>query len=358
MIKGCYRPTRRTVRFAEPSVLGPDFPRPKPTTSYDQKWAYALSVIAGWAYAEGQVLADELFFHGLPDCEVHEITVENKALLVVATAYVVIDREHKVAVLAFRGTEPDSLINWLTDADSAKYAFGKGYVHSGFYSSVEAVWADIVDVIDPLIRGGQIGELYLTGHSLGAAMAVVAAARIFQDVGKGNPLASWQQCVRGVYSFAQPMVGDEAFANQFDNRFGEFLYRHTYDQDVVPCLPPKSVDETFRHFGKRRFAESRDETWALGGEDRRAELVDLVAILGSFITRRIDRLKPLGAWVYRYSLDDHSPRGYIDISRNSVSARPGRVKPLGGRSRWLSLLGGLASLRPTNGNGATPEPRA
>ena len=37
-----------------------------------------------------------------------------------------------------------------------------------------------------------------------------------------------------------------------------------------------------------------------------------------------------------------------------LGERPRDVKSLGGRSRWLSLLGGLASLRPTNGPGHEP----
>ncbi len=339
MIKGSYRPTASKARFGEPSVLGPDFPAPHPTTAYHEKWAYVLSVISGWAYAEGQVLADELFFHGLPGCTVHEISVENKALLIVATAYVVVDEEHKVAIIAFRGTEPDSLINWLTDAESAKYAFGSGYVHSGFYANVEAVWANIVDLVDPLVEGEKIQEIYVTGHSLGAAMAIVAAAQIFKDLTRKSPYAKWRDCIRGVYSFASPMVGDRQFAREFEGRFGSFLYRYTYDQDVVPCLPPTSVDTDFEHFGIRRFAHTCEETWTVGGDDRRAELADLAAVVGSFFTRRIDALRPLGMRVCKYSLDDHSPRGYIEVTRNALLPQKGRAKSVGSPPTLLGAFG-------------------
>ncbi|MGD0679230.1 MAG: lipase family protein [Polyangiaceae bacterium] len=231
-------------------------------------------------------------------------------------------------MLAFRGTEPDNLINWLTDAESAKYPFGNGYVHSGFFANVEALWANIVQLIDPLVEDAKIKKLYITGHSLCAAMAVVAAAQIFKYLSSKSPYAKWRDCIRGIYSFAQPMVGDAEFAAEFHERFGGFLYRYTYDQDVVPCLPPTSVDTNFVHFGVRRFAHTCEEEWTVGGADRRAELGDLALVAGSFFTRRIDALRILGMRLCPYSLDDRSPRGYIDVTRNALMPRKARAKPV------------------------------
>jgi hypothetical protein len=321
-----------TATFGRPSVLqGKGFPSLNPEGKYSPEWAYVLSVIAGWAYAEGQFLADELFFHGLPECDVYQINVENKALLVEATAYVIVDTKNKVAVLAFRGTVPDSLINWLTDADSAKYRFGDGFVHSGFYANVEAVWADIVKLLDKPLRDGAIEDLYITGHSLGAAMTILAGARIFKDQRADN--FHWWGRVRGVYAFAPPMVGDAAFARQFEVKFGsKLLHRFTYDEDVVPCLPPLSVDPGFEHFGQRRSAKARDAQWEVGGKDRHAHLLELGFVGENFFTRRINALKAVGDILFPYSLDDHSPRGYIDVSRNSVPQehpQPQDTRPVG-----------------------------
>jgi hypothetical protein len=327
MKKGQFQASARTTSavFSSTPVLDAEFPRRKTDTAYDPKWAYALSVLSGWSYAEGQDLVDRIQYHGFAGATVTEVSVQNPALLIVATAYFVLTRDKRVGVLAFRGTEPTSLINWLTDADTTKYVFGQdsGHVHSGFFANVEALWADIVELIDPALRNG-MEELYITGHSLGGAMAVVTAARIFESDGDDR-YATWKAAVRGVYTYGQPIVGDEAFKATFEPRFGKFLYRHVYDHDVVPCLPPTSVDASFVHFGERRAALTSTDVWNRDPTDRRADVLVLASILEGFLTRRIDAFNGIKA---SFSIDDHSPRGYIDVSRNSVSGAPRRAVPL------------------------------
>ncbi len=180
------------------------------------------------------------------------------------------------------------------------------------------------------MQSAKLRELYITGHSLGAAMAIVAAARIFlplHDSDGDRRETKWRSAVRGVYAFAAPMVGDRAFAEQCAPLFGKLLFRHTYDRDVVPCLPPKGVDTSFTHFGECRYAARSTDAWTLKGKDRRAGLTAVGAVLGSFVTRRFDHLRGIGSLLFRYSLDDHSPRGYIDVSRSSVRPARERTKP-------------------------------
>jgi hypothetical protein len=342
MKEGVFQGTPRVVRvlFGSGSALGSSFPAPKANTAYDPNWAYALAVMSGWAYAEGQIFADQLQYYGFARCTVTELAVSNPAMLIVSTAYFVQSADKRVGVLAFRGTEPTSLINWLTDADTAKYTFGGDndvHVHSGFFSNVEALWGDIVDIIHPAIESG-LEELYITGHSLGGAMAVVAAARIFDGDGPEGLYSKWKSVLRGIYTYGQPMVGDGGFKAKFNGLFGSFLYRHIYDDDIVPCLPPTSVDSTFVHFGERRAAASPEDSWKLVPKDRRADLLAFGSILESFLTRRIDALHGVNV---PYSLDDHSPRGYIDVSRNSLNpATPRAVEmkparpPILGRLVW------------------------
>src|SRR2546427_809389 len=114
--------------------------------------------------------------------------------------------------------------------------------------NVRAIWDDIADHIWRAINdaddGNQLHALYITGHSLGAAMAVIAAAIIFGD----ERYASWRPLVRGVYTYGQPMVGDPEFAESCDARFGKLVFRHIYDHDLVPRMPPWTTGP-FRHFG-------------------------------------------------------------------------------------------------------------
>jgi hypothetical protein len=308
-----------TARIAAPMH------RPSEDTAYDKNWAYVLSVISGWVYADAQTLADKLEFY-LDDCEVYPISVNNDALCIAATAYVIVVRD--VAILAFRGTKPEDLISWLTDANSAMFEFGKangkslGNVHSGFYANLQAVWSGIVDRLTPLLGAeARVKNLYITGHSLGAAMAVLAAAEIWKE--PEGRYKSWREALRGVYSYAQPYVGDDTFKKTFDARFGQLLYRHVYDHDVVPCLPPQEVDGSFEQFGDRYFSETFEGEWRKQGpnEDKRARLLSLLSVLFSLVARRIDALKPLDSRLCPYSIDDHSPQNYIEVSRNSVEDR-------------------------------------
>jgi hypothetical protein len=83
--------------------------------------------------------------------------------------------------------------------------------------------------------------IYVTGHSLGGAMAFVAALALV-----GDPL--WKK-VRGVYTYGQPMVIDSREEEKFHKLIGSAVYRHVYYNDIVPHLPPLSTS-LFDHVGE------------------------------------------------------------------------------------------------------------
>lgn len=291
---------------------------------YQPQIAYLNAVISGWAYSDADTLASQLPYYGLPECTVHEIQVVNRAMLVVAAAYFVRSADGRVGVLAFRGTVPDDFINWLTDANTHLRPFhGVGQVHTGFYQNVEPLWGQIVESLEnalvPESDGGNgqtslkpLENLYITGHSLGAAMAVIAAARIFT-----KDYRHLQSLVRGVYTYGQPAAGDHAFGEHYGRQFA--LYRHVYDCDVVPHLPPTSVGR-FRHFGQEFY--STGDAWKLTTPPRVKQIAFVTAAAASamfdFVSRRVLLLRRLQL---PYSLDDHGPTGYIDASRAGLSAR-------------------------------------
>lgn len=293
---------------------------PVDTDAYAPRIAYLTSVISGWAYANGRALAHQLPYYGFAEGgSVREFQVVNRALLLVAAGYFVRSRDGRVGVLAFRGTVPNDFINWLTDANTImRPAFGGfGQIHTGFYNNLEPLWSDVADAIEDGLngRGGAarsepLTNLYITGHSLGAAMAVIAAARIFSD---GSP--TWQRLVRGVYTFGQPAVGDTAFGHHNEQRFN--LYRHVYHQDVVPRMPPRSLGE-FSHFGKEFLAAEGRWQNADPPETKLAHsLVASAATAGiDYVSRRVVSFRGLKL---PYSLEDHGPEGYIRTSRESLA---------------------------------------
>ena len=281
---------------------------------YDKRVAYLATVISSWAYADARTMAEQLAYYGLPECTVREFQVRNGAMLVVAAAYLVRSKDGSVGMLAFRGTLPDDFVNWLADANTNSTNFQFGTVHTGFYENLQPLWGEIAEAIDDARKGnsetGPLKNLYITGHSLGAAMAVIAAARIFSV-----DFFEWQSLVRGVYTFGQPSVGDRTFAKHCESLFP--LYRHVYRYDVVPHMPPLDVGD-FPHFGTEFYADQSS-----GWQEKvppltvqaRALTAAVLVTLASFFARRLTFLR----WVkLRYSLEDHGPQGYVDASRRSL----------------------------------------
>lgn len=76
-------------------------------------------------------------------------------------------------VLAFRGTS--SLKNFSTDTKSWKTqaTWARGNLHSGFVSALDEVWPQLVERLGAPAQHPK--KLWVTGHSLGAALAALAA---------------------------------------------------------------------------------------------------------------------------------------------------------------------------------------
>jgi hypothetical protein len=278
---------------------------------YDPRAADALAEIAGWAYSDYLVLTDALQHRGIldPEASVSQVSIKNEAMLVVSTAFFI--RSGDVGVICFRGTEPSNAINFLTDASCRPVNFySMGKVHGGFYRNVRAVWPDVATEVEEAISSG-LRALYITGHSLGAAMAAIAGALVFGD----GQYAHWRPLVQGIYTYGQPMVGDADFARSCE-RIENILFRHVYGHDLVPRLPPLTTG-SFVHFGKEYH----------GGEDGwspRSRMSTQVASISlsvpiSVAAWAIQQL-PLLSWIrLPLSVDDHSPNNYLEGFRAARS---------------------------------------
>lgn len=133
----------------------------------------------------------------------------------------------RVAALVFRGT--DGLEDWRANLTllPAKGPNG-GAVHGGFKSALDDVWDDVDEALD-----GLEGPVFYTGHSLGGALAMLAAAR-------RPPLA--------VYTFGAPRVGNARFS---ETLAGVPCYRVVNRRDRTPTQPP-DVGLRYRHAGELR----------------------------------------------------------------------------------------------------------
>ena len=187
--------------------------------------ADAFSLVNAWWLAEAATLvyADEDFVRfyfkkaGLPD-----VVFFNRLGTQCFAA-----SNDRFALIAFRGSEiwkkregfelKKILADLKTDIDFRPAAWApQGKVHQGFKDALEEIWPDLFAHLTKLDREGI--NIWVTGHSLGAALATLCGARY----GK----------VRGVYSFGSPKVGDEEFRRHLDVS----IYRVVNNDDIVPRL--------------------------------------------------------------------------------------------------------------------------
>lgn len=124
-------------------------------------------------------------------------------------------------VLAFRGT--DNIANWLTDASLVQVEDSAypGKVHRGFAAALEQMWPGIRE---RLVAGRGV---WVTGHSLGGALASLAAVRLLAE----------GFTVPAVYTFGSPRVGDV----DFYSGYSAVGYRVVNNDDIVPHVPLETL---------------------------------------------------------------------------------------------------------------------
>jgi len=150
--------------------------------------------------------------------------------------------------------------------------------------------------------------LYVTGHSLGGAMAAMFAAMLLMsDNDDYRRIASR---LKAVYTFGQPMIGLDAFAKTAGRTFHEAgvpLLRYVYKKDPVPLLPPGSVGK-YVHFGQE-FRLAGDGTWGAAASSK--PMPALVGVATSLLSYGAGRFPVLRDLPFRYKVEDHFPHHYV-----------------------------------------------
>jgi triacylglycerol lipase len=209
-------------------------------------------------------------------------------------------------VVAFSGTDPLILAHWITDFDFALNGQG---IHRGFGAALDAVWPVIGRVLG---ADGPVKNLLVVGHSLGGALAVLAARRALQELAIK---------VETVYTFGQPRIGNALFAEDFNVLLGERTYRLIHGQDIVPTVPPTKLG--FVHVGRslacerhERFDASRLSATPSDASPFAAQLLDgLKAGLSQLLSGSLDpKIRPdpvgLASRALPPPIGDHLPDRY------------------------------------------------
>jgi triacylglycerol lipase len=152
-----------------------------------------------------------------------------------------------VVVTAFRGSEAptslDGFKDWLlTNAnnflilpegrigsDFAAAGVGARF-HRGFMEALAEIWDPLYAALEGELKKN-VRPLWVTGHSLGGSLALLAAWRFQQNF----------LDVTQVVTFGAPMVGNKEAAEAFAREFPGRIFRYIDDPDPVPLLPTISL---------------------------------------------------------------------------------------------------------------------
>jgi triacylglycerol lipase len=163
-------------------------------------------------------------------------------------------------VVAFRGTESATTLDGLkdillTDAlnllvvpegrlghDLSAAGVGARF-HKGFVDAIAEIWEPLVAAVEAELKSCD-RPLWITGHSLGGALALLAAwlfKRRFVPVHE-------------VCTFGAPMIGNREACTAFDREFAGRIFRYVNGRDPVPKLPTLSlVANEFLHVKEERL---------------------------------------------------------------------------------------------------------
>lgn len=181
--------------------------------------------------------------------------------------YVVMSDEN-VIILGFRGSDAfehmDGFADWIATDSMARQVkvstwgtvafrsrnwigqlvtvYKAPAVHTGIRNAYWKVRQDINDLI--LAHGGKTKKLFITGHSLGAGLAIFAA--IDQGYARDRP-SSRRFVAQGVYTYGGPRVGNGIFKKLYDSKLSDGgakalnTHRYVNESDIIAMLPGDTV---------------------------------------------------------------------------------------------------------------------
>lgn len=148
--------------------------------------------------------------------------------------FVGLDSRDKRIIVSFRGSR--GILDWLEDFDIVPVQVpgcgpGACEVSSGFYTvAYMSVRSQIISAVKGATTlGGR--SLHVTGHSLGAALAEIAA---WDLAASGMPVTS-------SVTFGTPRSGNAAWAAAWAAAAPSIAFRITHAHDPVPHLPPREI---------------------------------------------------------------------------------------------------------------------
>ncbi len=177
-------------------------------------------------------------------------------------------------VVSYAGTDMASIKNWITNFSMSSIPYkscANCYVHQGFMETYLVSRQTVLTLVDDLIGKYPTANLFITGHSLGGALAshmlldlsintfVKTKLNGVSFFSSNNPdydkisspfidlPTNSSTRLSGIkykllaphYTFGAPRLGDSKFSQFFRNVIGvSSVFRLTHHRDPVPHLPP------------------------------------------------------------------------------------------------------------------------
>ena len=142
-----------------------------------------------------------------------------------------------LSVVSFRGTEGEEGPDRVADLKLTQVKFdGFGFVHAGFYEAYQQVDAQLLKTLRTRSAAKPM-NLWITGHSLGAALSTIFTARVMDLQAKGD-LPNVR--LVGTYNVGSPRVFDVTGSTKFDelivkNKVNFVRFRN--HKDLVTGIP-------------------------------------------------------------------------------------------------------------------------
>lgn len=173
--------------------------------------------------------------------------------------YVGYNHDQHAIYVSFRGSE--TIYNWLTDINSVTVPYPpcnqwNCRVHKGFHIAQQSVIKEVLTQVKLLKNQFPFYSVICTGHSLGAALALLTAVDLHNAEITGVRL----------FNFGCPRVGDIKFAEYIEKTIPD-ISRVTHHKDIVVHSPSHLY---FSHYATEYYQHDNNITLreCVGREDR------------------------------------------------------------------------------------------
>ena len=170
--------------------------------------------------------------------------------------------DYNALFIGFRGSS--NIQNWIDNiqcSQIAPYEDKQVYVEKGFYHLFSSLEDNIYNIVDKMVVKYNTNLLFITGHSLGGALASLMAFDVKYNNRDYN--------VKSVITFGSPRVGNPYFSTIFSG-FQMNSYRITHYYDMVPHVPEEFMG--YQHVTQEIYLSEDNDQYTIcdeaNGEDK------------------------------------------------------------------------------------------